>query len=130
MIREADVVHVPFAGLQFLQIQPVQSEREAKKFERRGAACEWRSKPVLSQVCPNSGSLALQVGERPHRTPPSHVHRVEVTADDLRAIYSVERVKQWRELGQSVSAIDACVEMDVHHPHRTVWCDHSGCERN
>src|SRR5262245_17868389 len=99
MIRELHTVHVPFDGLNPLQVKPIQLEwDDAKKLECWRTGRERRLKPVSFQSGHNRRSLALQIGERPHRAKPPDVHRIEISADDLREVHSTECVKQGREL--------------------------------
>lgn len=127
MIGETNRVDVPLNGLKAFQVEPVESEWEAEKPESRTTAGERRVKPVASQQCPARRHLPLQEGQRPHRSEPADVHRVEISSDDL---WPMDVVEQWRKLRDSVSTIDARIQVDVHQSDRAVDRNCSSRQRN
>src|SRR4029453_5773966 len=91
MIGQRNRVDVPLEWLQALQIEPVEPERKKREVESRRCAFERGAKPACSQPCTNGFRLPLQEQERPHRSKPPDVHRVEITADELRGVDTIER---------------------------------------
>ncbi len=63
--------------------------------------------------------MPLYVEERQHCQDPARVHRVEVAADDPRAVGDAEKVHGWRQLCDAAFAVDASVEVDIHHAYRS-----------